>query len=102
MIAIRKAARTPLTRPSAARASDVDNSGGAPPPPPTLRGVEDDSFWAPVTRCERCGGDYDLVSVRTSRGPALVEVCPRCDLGAGELAARRKAADSSAEPAFLD
>ena len=64
--------------------------------------MEDDRFWAPATRCERCGGNYDLVSVRTATGPALVDVCPRCDLGLDELADRRKAVDDSAEPSTIE
>jgi len=60
--------------------------------------MDDEGFWAPATRCERCGGDYDLVTVRTARRPAMVEVCPRCDLGALELAQRGDAADGSVEP----
>ena len=64
--------------------------------------MDDDSFWAPANRCERCGGDYDLVSVRTASGPAIVEVCRRCDLGVIELAPRREAAGGPADPPPAD
>ena len=47
--------------------------------------MEDDGFFAPAEECERCGGDYQLVAVRTLRGPVTVDVCPICDLGASAL-----------------
>jgi hypothetical protein len=57
--------------------------------------MDDDSFWAPANPCERCGGDYELVSVRTVRGMVMVEVCPHCDLGVEVIGELRKAADGS-------
>ena len=102
-IAIRKAGKSSSTRVSAERfrfalKGTVDKCGGAARPPPTVGRMDDEGFWAPGNRCERCGGDYDLVTVRTACGPAMVEVCPRCDLGVLELAPRHQAADGSVEP----
>jgi uncharacterized protein (DUF983 family) len=58
--------------------------------------MDDDSFCAPATMCERCGGDYDLVSMRTAKGPAMVDVCPVCDLGVLNLPARAPATGADA------
>ena len=60
----------------------MENFGGAARRQPMVAGMEDDGFFAPVTRCERCGGDYQLIVVPALRGPVSVDLCPACDLGA--------------------
>jgi hypothetical protein len=107
MIAIRKAARTPLTRSGAARASAAlwglgDNFGGASRRRPSVGRMDNDGFCAPASSCERCGGDYELVTMRTVRAPAVVEVCPRCDLGVVDITARRRRQEESAESFSVD